>query len=160
MGTYLEDVAAALRERRAWTCICGASNPDHYDACHDCQRPSWTCATCGTVNPQACSTCNECGGDTPDELLGDAEEGYEMTHAEFVNLQVGPRVVGGRYRLVAGGEEYEVIEIDRGPRATWPSWQITVRWATDGRETTHCTGWDDRRDSVASGPATRMEGSC
>lgn len=154
MGTYLDDVAAALRERRAWTCTCGASNPPHYDACHDCQRPSWTCATCGTVNPQACSACNECGCAVPDELLGDAEEGFTMTFEEFVNLQVGPRVVGGRYQLGAGGEEYEVVEIDRGPRATWPSWQITLRWLSDGRVLTDCTGWDDRRDTVVSQPTT------
>ncbi|MET9568550.1 lamin tail domain-containing protein [Streptomyces virginiae] len=67
-----------------------------------------------------------------------------MTFEEFVNLQVGPRVVGGRYQVGVGGEEYEVVEIDRGPRATWPSWQITVRWQSDGRVLTDSPGRDDR----------------
>ncbi|MFB6840259.1 hypothetical protein [Streptomyces sp. NPDC056361] len=159
MGTYLEDVATALRERRAWTCVCGESNPPHYDTCHFCQHPSWTCAACGTVSPQRCETCNECGCEIPAELIGD-EEGFAMTHEEFVNLQVGPRRVGGRYRVGVNGEEYEVVEIDRGPRETWPSWQIVVRWQNDGRQTAHCTGWDDRRDSVVSLAAAGGEGSC
>ncbi|MFB7454037.1 hypothetical protein [Streptomyces sp. NPDC056194] len=104
-------------------------------------------------------TDTQCGCEIPAELIVD-EEGFAMTHEEFVNLQVGSRRVGGRYRVGANGEEYEVVEIDRGPRGTWPSWQITVRWQSDGRETTHCTGWDDRRDSIVSFPAASREVSC
>jgi hypothetical protein len=124
MGTYEEDVASALRERRASTCTCGASNPPHYDACHDCQQPLVTCATCGTVSPQRFGGCTECGCETAAESLGDHEEGYELTHEEFVNLQVGPRRVGGRYRVGANGDAYEVLDIERGPRATSASGNI------------------------------------
>ncbi len=152
MGTYEEDVAIALRERRASTCTCGASNPPHYDACHDCGQPLVTCATCGTVIPQRYGSCTECGCETAAESLGDHAEGYELTHEEFVNLQVGPRRVGGRYRVGAHGDAYEVLDIDRGPRETWPSWQITVRWLADDRTVSHCTRWDNRRDTVVSPP--------
>ncbi|MGW9439612.1 HIT family protein [Streptomyces sp. NPDC055607] len=148
MSTYLEDLSAAFRERRAWTCPpCGTSNPSHYNACHNCQHPSWTCEACGTVSAQACSTCTEC-----DEQREDSGGGYEMTRAEYVNLKIGPRVVGGRYRPGANGEEYEVLHIDREPDDIWVSWRMTVLWLNDGRETTHCTGWDSRRDTVVSMP--------
>ncbi|MET9607299.1 hypothetical protein ABZZ17_19815 [Streptomyces sp. NPDC006512] len=63
----------------------------------------------------------------------------------------GSRVVGG-YQLGVHGEEYYVVGIDRGPRPTWSSWLITVRWLGDRRVTTHCTGWDDRRDAVVEQP--------
>ncbi|MFE3601359.1 hypothetical protein [Streptomyces sp. NPDC059142] len=162
MGAYERDVVIALRERRASTCTCGASNPPHYDACHECQQPLVTCATCGTVSPQRIGRCTECGCTTRAEALGAREEGYELTHEEFVNLQVGPRRVGGRYRGGSNGPAYEVLDIKRdhpfGPRS---SWQITVRWLADGRTASHCTAWDDRRDSVIEQPsATAGEDSC
>jgi hypothetical protein len=161
MGTYEEEVAIALRERRAATCTCGASNPRHYDACHDCGQPLVTCATCGTVSPQRYGGCTECGCETFAESLGTHEEGYELTHQEFVNLQVGPRRVGGRYRVGAHGDAYEVLEIERDrPLGTWPSWQITVSWLADGRTTSHCTRWDDQHDTVVEQPPAAGEGSC
>ncbi|TLQ39006.1 zinc ribbon domain-containing protein [Streptomyces marianii] len=150
--TYLDDLAEAKRTRRAWTCTCGADNPNSYDACHDCQAPSWTCAACGTVNPQRCSNCTECGNASAAEAIGD-EEGLELTHEEWVAMQVGPRRVGGRYDHGYADSQYEVLDIDRGPRATWPSWQITVR-DTDGETRKHCTSWDPRRDrAIAEPPA-------
>ncbi|GAA3312289.1 hypothetical protein GCM10020295_83770 [Streptomyces cinereospinus] len=33
-------------------------------------------------------------------------------------------------------------------------WDITVRFEKDGRETTHCSGWDARRDTVVAQPPT------
>jgi hypothetical protein len=151
--TYETDLAAAKRARRAWGCPCGADNPPSYDACHDCQRPSWTCASCGTVNSDAFSQCQECDNSIPGELLGDRDEGFEMTWEEFVALQVGPRRVGGRYDHGDADSEYEVLAIDRGPRTGWPSWQITVQ-GKDGQVREHCSGWDSRKDRVvAQAPA-------
>ncbi|MGW1043696.1 RapZ C-terminal domain-containing protein [Streptomyces sp. NPDC002547] len=151
--TYETDLTAAKRARRAWTCSCGTDNPPTYDACHDCQRPSWTCASCGTVNATVWSHCQECDGTIPGEALGDREEGFEMTWEEHAALQIGPRRVGGRYDHGYADSEYEVLAIDRGPRKSWPSWQITVRGA-DGQVREHCTGWDPRRDRiVAQAPA-------
>ncbi|MGW6606040.1 RapZ C-terminal domain-containing protein [Streptomyces sp. NPDC055036] len=152
--TYETDLAAAKRARRAWTCSCGADNPPTYDSCHDCQRPSWTCAGCGTVNATVWSHCQECDNTIPGESLGDREEGFEMTYAEFVAARcVGPRRVGGRYDHGYADSEYEVLAIDRGPREGWPSWQITVR-GKDGRVREHCTSWDSGRDRiVAQAPA-------
>lgn len=149
MGTYLEELAAAKRACRAWGCICGADNPPSYDACHECQRPSWTCAACGTVNSSGRSECYECSNTMPAELLGDRSEGFEMTYEEWITTQIGPRVVGGRYRSGYGGTAYEVLAIERGPRrlGTWPVWDITVRY-DDGRQTTHCTSWDASRDTL------------
>ncbi|MFF4607810.1 hypothetical protein ACFY12_34355 [Streptomyces sp. NPDC001339] len=151
--TYETDLATAKRAGRAWGCPCGEDNPPHYDACHACQRPSWTCASCGTVHSTAFSQCGECENSIPGELLGGREEGFDMTWQEFVALQVGPRRVGGRYDHGEHGSEYEVLAIDRGPRTGWPSWQITVR-GRDGEVREHCTGWDSRRDRVvAQAPA-------
>ncbi|MGW1037590.1 NUDIX domain-containing protein [Streptomyces antibioticus] len=160
MSTYETDLAAAKRSRTAWGCTCGADNPRTYDACHDCGRPSWTCAACGTVNPSARSNCNECDNAMPAELLGDREEGFEMTYEEWIATQVGPRVVGGRYNHGDAASTYEVLAIERGPRplGVWPVWDITVRFEQDGRETTHCTGWDARRDTVVAQPPADDEG--
>ncbi|WP_327332943.1 NUDIX domain-containing protein [Streptomyces anulatus] len=154
MGTYETDLAAAKRSRTAWGCTCGADNPAAYDACHDCGRPSWTCAACGTVNTTGRSDCDECGNSMPAELLGDRSEGFEMTYEEWIATQVGPRVVGGRYRHSDAGGTYEVLAIERGPRppGVWPVWDITVRFERDSRENTHCTGWDARRDTVVAQP--------
>ena len=91
----------------------------------------------------------------PAELLGDRAEGFEMTYEEWVTLQVGPRAVGGRYDHGDPAGAYEVLAIDRGPRPSWPTWQITVRYDRDGREATHCTGWDSARDRVLVRPVVR-----
>ncbi|MFJ8957307.1 hypothetical protein ACIRO1_45180 [Streptomyces sp. NPDC102381] len=149
--TYETDLATAKRVRRAWGCPCGEDNPPHYDACHACQRPSWTCASCGTVHSTAWSRCEECDNAMPAELLGDREEGFEMTWQEHIALKVGPRRIGGRYDYGDPGSEYEVLAIDRGPRplGTWPSWQITVR-GRDGQVREHCTGWDPRKDRIVT----------
>lgn len=156
MGTYLEDLAAAKRTRRAWGCTCGADNPPHYDACHSCQRPSWTCAACGTVNTTGRGECYECDGTMPAELLGDRAEGFEMTYEEWINTQVGPRVVGGRYDHGDAASAYEVLAIERGPRplGSWPVWQMTVRYDVGGRETAHCTGWDAAKDRTRTLPTS------
>lgn len=148
-SSYERDLAAAKRARRVWGCTCGADNPASYDACHECQRPSWNCAACGTVNTCGRSDCNECGNTMPAELLGSREEGFEMTYEEWIATQIGPRVVGGRYDHGDDATAYDVLAIDPGPRplGTWPIWQITVR-GTDGQERTHCSGWDPCRDRV------------
>jgi hypothetical protein len=150
--TFETALAAAKRAGTAWGCACGEDNPPHYDACHACQRPSWTCAACGTVNTCARSDCNECGGDMPAELLGDREEGFEMSWEEWIAMQVGPRTVGGRYDHGDAAGAYEVLAIDRGPRplGTWPVWEMTVRYDRDGQDTTHCSGWNPARDRVLS----------
>ncbi|MDG5807943.1 hypothetical protein P9869_35910 [Streptomyces ossamyceticus] len=150
--TYESDLAAAKRAGTAWGCTCGADNPPSFDSCHDCQRPSWTCAACGTVNNGGRSDCNKCGNTMPAEALGDRDEGFEMTYAEWINTQVGPRVVGARYDHGDDASAYEVLAIDRGPRRTWPTWQITVRYDRDGQDTTHCTGWNPAKDRVTDGP--------
>ncbi|MGC9478814.1 NUDIX domain-containing protein [Streptomyces sp. WG4] len=157
MGTYETDLAAAKRSRTAWGCTCGTDNPPTFDACHDCGLPSWSCAACGNVNTCGRGDCNECGNTMPAELLGDREEGFEMTYAEWIATQVGPRLVGGRYSHGDAASTYEVLAIERGPRplGTWPVWDITVRYDQDGRETTHCTGWDARRDTVVAQPPAR-----
>ncbi|MDD9383126.1 hypothetical protein M8Z33_42070 [Streptomyces sp. ZAF1911] len=149
--TYFEDLTAAKAAGSAWACVCGAENPPTYDACHDCQRPSWTCAACGLVSPAALQACRECGNSTSAESLGD-EPGYEMSHLAWAGLQIGPRRVGGHYDHGSEDTAYEVITIEHGPRDTWPSWQITVRYAMDGRTVTHCTGWDPSRDRVITQP--------
>ncbi|WP_052231178.1 zinc ribbon domain-containing protein [Streptomyces sp. M10] len=152
--TYETDLAAAKRARRAWGCPCGTDNPPTYDTCHACQHPSWTCATCGTVNPAARSECNECGCATPADQLGDREEGAEMTWEEWIGLQIGPRTVGGGYDHGDDASTYEVLEIEPGPRPTWPVWQMTVRYDRDGRTATHCTGWSADRDRIRNHPRT------
>ncbi|THA65403.1 NUDIX hydrolase [Streptomyces sp. A0642] len=77
-----------------------------------------------------------------------------MTWEEWIATQIGPRVVGGRYNHGHAGSTYEVLAIERGPRplGTWPVWDISVRYDEDGRERTHCTGWDARRDTVVTQP--------
>ncbi|MBB1258317.1 hypothetical protein [Streptomyces alkaliterrae] len=143
--TYETDLAVAERAGRLWPCPCGADNPPAYDTCHDCQRPSWTCASCGTVNSQALSHCQQCDNTVASDAIGDGEEGFEMTWEEFVSLQIGPRRVGGRYG--DAGSAYEVLAIDRGPRPGWPSWHITVR-DDDGHVRETCTGWNPQHDRV------------
>jgi hypothetical protein len=152
--SYETDLTAAKKTKRAWGCTCGADNPATYDACHDCQRPSWTCAACGTVNTCGRSDCGECENTMPAELLGDRAEGFEMTWEEWIATQIGPRRVGGRYDHGYDGSAYEVLAIDPGPRplGTWPVWQITVRFDKDDRTTEHCTGWDARCDRVVAQP--------
>lgn len=81
----------------------------------------------------------------PAEFLGDREEGFEMTWEEWINTEIGPRVVGGHYDHGDDASAYEVLAIERGPRPTWPIWQITVRSAS-GRVHTHCSRWNSRRD--------------
>jgi len=77
--------------------------------------------------------------------------GPEPTYEEWVAEQIGPRQVGGRYRTYTG-YEYQVLEIEPGPRPTWPTWRITIRGVEDGTERWHCTAWDER-DQVLTGEA-------
>ncbi|WP_052680620.1 hypothetical protein [Streptomyces sp. NRRL F-4428] len=92
------------------------------------------------------------------ESLGDREEGFE-TYEEWIATQIGPRLVGGRYDHGHAGSVYEVLASWRGPRplGVWPVWDVTVRYESDGRETTHCTGWDPRRDTVVTPPPAAAE---
>lgn len=76
-----------------------------------------------------------------------------MAYEEWVTTQVGPRVVGGRYDHGEAAGAYEVLAIDRGPRTSWPTWQITVRYDRNGQDTTHCAGWNPARDRVLVRPA-------
>jgi hypothetical protein len=80
--SYLDELAAAQQEESAWRCPCGTENPPHYDACHTCQRPSWTCAECHTVNPTAYPECEVCGGTTDASTLYAEDENKADTPAE------------------------------------------------------------------------------
>ncbi|WP_329224916.1 hypothetical protein OG488_00865 [Streptomyces sp. NBC_01460] len=149
--TYETDLSEAKRTGRAWGCTCGTDNPPTYDCCHACQRPSWTCAACRTVTTVGRSECDECGGTTPAELLGDGEEGFEMTWAEWINTPIGPRIVGGHYDYGDDATAYEVLDVDPGPRPSWPIWQIWQIWQitvrrANGQVHTHCSRLDARRD--------------
>lgn len=62
--------------------------------------------------------------------------------------QSDPRVVGGTYRSGYWGEQYEVLAITHGHPVWGTQW--TVRWADDGRVTTHSTAWNAGRDSEVS----------
>ncbi|MGI5484987.1 hypothetical protein [Streptomyces lavendofoliae] len=64
-------------------------------------------------------------------------------------LPHGQRLVSGLDRL-PDRLCYEVLAIERGPRplGTWPVWDMTVRYEQDGREATHCRGWDAAKDRV------------
>ena len=146
MTTYETALAAAQKEGRAWPCSCGAQNPPNYDACHDCQRPSWTCADCNTVNSTATNPCRQCGGSTVAELLYENED----EDTDWIARQIGPQQVGGRYYSGYWGLEYEVLAIDDKPDS-WGAWEMDVRW-DDGREISHCTPWEEGRDRVISQP--------
>jgi hypothetical protein len=76
---------------------------------------------------------------------------YEAaSHQRWLASQIGPRRVGGIYRTYYG-DTYEVLELDRGPRTTWPvPWQITVRTLGESRIRRHCTAWDDRDRVIAT----------
>ncbi|WP_330469322.1 P-loop ATPase (plasmid) [Streptomyces longwoodensis] len=69
---------------------------------------------------------------------------------ERIASQLEPREVGGRYYNGYWQQEYEVLHINDKPDG-WRSWEMTVRWA-DGRETTHGTAWDPKRDRVIAQP--------
>lgn len=81
------------------------------------------------------------------------EDGPEPTYEEWVQANVGPRQVGGRYSSGYWGDGYTVLAIDPGPREGWPVWQITV--LNDGEQypRSHCTAWDPQRDKVLAEPA-------
>ena len=67
----------------------------------------------------------------------------------YLKAVIGPRVVGGIYRSGYWNKNYTVtaIEITDGT-----AWTMTVSWE-DGRTTTHCTPWDNKRDTVLYTPA-------
>ncbi|MFJ2561293.1 MULTISPECIES: P-loop ATPase [unclassified Streptomyces] len=87
-------------------------------------------------------------GPIPSEPVDEAADAAE--DADWIDNQVGPRKVGGRYYNGYWGQEYEVLNIDDNPDS-WGPWEMTVQWA-DGRTTTHCTGWDPKRDRVIAQP--------
>ncbi|MFJ2781556.1 hypothetical protein [Kitasatospora sp. NPDC087315] len=63
-------------------------------------------------------------------------------YRRWVARQIGPRRVGGLYRTSPFDPVYEVLAVDPGPRAEWPTWQITVRTLGETRIRTHCTAWE------------------
>jgi hypothetical protein len=99
--------------------------------------------TCTIHDGEGCD--GHCGPAPADpvEETGDGD-------ADWIDNQVGPRKVGGRYYNGYWGQEYEVLKIDDNPDS-WGPWEMTVSWA-DGRETSHCTGWDPKRDRVIAQP--------
>ncbi|MFI7131558.1 hypothetical protein ACIBQ1_38190 [Nonomuraea sp. NPDC050153] len=78
-------------------------------------------------------------------------------YERWVDEQIGPRQVGQRYDHGYEDSTYEVLAIERGPRATWPVWRIKVR--DQAGERWHCTGWDPRWDRVVATTAPAPEGS-
>ncbi|MFJ1796544.1 hypothetical protein [Kitasatospora griseola] len=74
------------------------------------------------------------------------------SYRRWVAREIGPRQVGGIYRGGYSGAVYEVVAIDPGPRAEWPTWRITVRTLGATRTTWHCVGWDHSRDQVVAEP--------
>lgn len=72
-----------------------------------------------------------------------------------IERALGPRRVGGWYWSGYWRTGYTVVSIDYsfhdGDPAS-PSWAITVRW-DEGHRSTHCTPWDERRDSCHRPPA-------
>lgn len=78
--------------------------------------------------------------------MDDAEndDSPEPTYEEWVQEQIGPRQVGGRYYNHYGGQAYTVLAIDPGPRNTWPVWNITVIDDGATEPKSHCTAWDPR----------------
>ncbi|MEU7855222.1 hypothetical protein [Nonomuraea sp. NPDC049141] len=69
-------------------------------------------------------------------------------YERWVDEQIGPRQVGGRYDHGYEDSTYDVLAIERGPRDTWPIWRIQVR--DQAGERWHCTAWDPRWDRVVS----------
>jgi hypothetical protein len=60
---------------------------------------------------------------------------------------IGPRKVGGWYYSGYWGQDYYVAAIECPHSVPW----ITVYWQ-DGREATHSTAWDPRRDKILVEP--------
>lgn len=58
-----------------------------------------------------------------------------------------PRQAGGRYFNGYWQLEYTVTAVSERNGVPW----FTCEWA-DGRTTTHCTAWDERRDKVLCEP--------
>jgi len=57
-----------------------------------------------------------------------------------------PRQVGGRYFSSYWRQEYTVTAMELRNDVIW----FTVFWERDQHSTTHCTGWDHKRDQVLS----------
>lgn len=68
---------------------------------------------------------------------------------KYLKNAIGPRVVGGMYRSAYWRKNYTVTAIDIADDAAW---SMTVQWE-DGRVTTHCTAWHQKRDTVLYTPA-------
>lgn len=130
--TQLEnDLADARHFGALWLCLCGAKNPSDYDSCHGCELPAWEYTSCGATT--AADACTQCKGTVS------AEDNPELAAENWLDRQVGPRKVRGRYDHGYEASAYEVLIIDRGPRPSWPAWRITVRFDEDSRVTTRCT---------------------
>ncbi|MEY1677695.1 hypothetical protein AB4Z55_26335 [Gordonia sp. ABKF26] len=59
----------------------------------------------------------------------------------LVEREIGPRVVGGRYKSAYREREYEVLAISRSPELLC-GWNITVQHVDRPGPTTHATAWD------------------
>jgi len=85
------------------------------------------------------------------QLAKAGDDRPEPTYREWVAANIGPRLVGGRYR--SGYGSYTVLAIDAGPRESWPTWQITVLHDGWDYPVSHCTPWDAHRDTILAEPA-------
>jgi hypothetical protein len=78
---------------------------------------------------------------------------YEAaSYRRWAARQIGPRRVGGIYRSGGSGDVYQVLDIQPGPRPSWPIWQITVQYLDISEARTHCTAWNERHDQVVAEP--------
>lgn len=68
--------------------------------------------------------------------------------------EIGPRVVGGRYRSAYRGLEYDVVDITRSS-ALCGGWSITVQYADRPCPVTHATAWHPDDEIVATPPQLR-----
>ncbi|WP_042370527.1 hypothetical protein [Streptacidiphilus neutrinimicus] len=85
--------------------------------------------------------------------MSDVDRRRQATDRRWVAAQIGPRQVGGVYRT-RHGDVYEVLDIEPGPRPTWPTWRISVRTLGSDTVRRHCTAWEDRDQVLAEpGPA-------
>lgn len=72
----------------------------------------------------------------------------------IIDSEIGPRVVGGRYKSACTNREYEVLAITRSPELSC-GWSITVQHEDRSWPTTHATAWNSA-DTIVQSPASQM----